>query len=223
MRALLSALAALALAAPVLAVGPKPDITDWLAGPFAPHLMAWDMDERGLERYPFDPQDDYNNGQVWQVWQRVGHQFTEGGREANHVAAGLRLSERFGADLSYSKFRAGAFSSDRAPDWLSLHSTADLSTGNASTLEYGMGMATLQGQRSLWGFSLELRWERRLRKPWSLFLRYSPDLMSDGRLYHELSAGLGPSWGRFGVEAAYRALLNPLRDSYGPELALRLW
>lgn len=202
---------------------PSPDATDWFAGPLAPHLMAWDMDDRGLERWPFDPRDGYLNGATHQVWVKAGHQFTEGGREANHIAAGLRLSLRLSGDFEYSKFRAGAFRFDRAPDWLSAHGTADLSVNDRDTVEYGFGFATLQGDQSLWGASLELRYERKLAAPWTAYLKYAPAFLSDGRFWHEMSAGIGPSWKRVGVEAAYRALLNPLRNSYGPEVSLRLW
>ena len=190
-RSCLAAGLLLGLALPALAAGPKPDATDWFAGPLAPHLMAWDMDERGLERYPFDERDGYNNGQSWQVWGRLGHQFTEGGREANHLAAGLRLDSRLGGDFYYSKFRAGAFSFGRGADLISLHATADLSVRNDVMLEYGIGLATLQGDRSLLGLSIEFRGERRLQKPWSVYLRYAPDFMGDGRFYHEVSIGAG--------------------------------
>ena len=212
-----------ASAAPAAVPHPHPDATDWFAGPLAPHLMAWDMDARGLERWPFDPRDGYVNGATHQFWLKAGHQFTEGGREAHHLAAGLRLADRLSADFEYSKFRAGAFRFDRAADWLSAHGTADISQDDANTFEYGFGFATLQGDQSLWGPGVEFRYERKLRAPWTMYLKYAPDLMSDGRFWHELSAGVGPSWKRIGVEAAYRALLNPLRDSYGPEVSLRLW
>jgi hypothetical protein len=202
---------------------PHPDATDWFAGPLAPHLMAWDMDDRGLSRWPFDPRDSYVNGATHQFWVKASHQFTEGDREANHIAAGLRLSGRLSGDFEYSKFRAGAFRFDRGADWFSAHGTADLSSDDLNTFEYGFGFATLQGDQSLWGPGVELRYERKLRAPWTLYLKYAPDLLSDGRFWHEMSAGVGPNWKRLGVEAAYRALLNPLRNSYGPELSLRIW
>src|SRR3569623_462191 len=100
---------------------PHPDATDWFAGPLAPHLMAWDMDDRGLERWPFDPRDSFVNGDTHQFWVKAGHQFTEGNREANHIAAGLCFSDRLSGDFEYSKFRHGAFRFDRAADWFSAH------------------------------------------------------------------------------------------------------
>jgi hypothetical protein len=202
---------------------PSPDVTDWFAGPFAPYLRAWDMDDRGLARYPFDPEDSYNNGVGHQFWTRFSRQFSEGGRGLNHLAAGLRLSDRLGGDFYYSKFRPGSFHFNGAADWLSAHVVADLSVGDATTFEYGFGMATLQGDRSLIGPSAEFRLERRLDAPCTLYGRYALDYLTDGRLWHEASIGVGPSWKRLGAEVGYRLLLNALRNSYGPELSLRIW
>jgi hypothetical protein len=222
-RFLLAAASALALCPAFAAeLKPHPDVTDWFAGPLAPHLMAFDMDERGFARYPHDALDSYVNGASHQFWLRTGHQF-EAGRESNHLDAGLRLSDRLAADFTYSKFHNGAFYFNHGADWFSAHGTADLTQDDLNTWEYGLGFATLQGDRSLWGPSLQGRWERKLPKPFTLYVRYAPTLLDDGRVWHELSAGLGANWKRIGVEAAYRTLLNPLRNSYGPELALRLW
>jgi hypothetical protein len=213
--------AALQAAAPAAAAPKaKPDVTNWFAGPLKLHLDAFDMDGRGLERFPFDA---YNSGKTHQFWTRIGHQFTEGGRGANHLDAGLRLAGRLGASGTYSKFRAGAFNSYRAPDWLALRGTADLSSRTDRTWEYGFGFATLQGVETLFGASVELRHERRLAKPYTLHARYAPTLMANGRVFHEGGLGLGVNWKRLGADAGYRVLLNGLRNSYGPELALRLW
>lgn len=201
----------------------KPDVTNWFAGPIKPHLDAYDMDERGLERFPFDAVNDYHNGKTHQLWTRFSHQLTEGGRGANHVDAGFRHAYRLGLAMTYSKFRAGAFNSYRAPDWLAARVVADLTKRKDRSLEYGFGMATLQGVKTLFGVSVELRGERRLSRPFSLYGRYAPTLMSDGRVFHEATLSAGPNWKRLGAELGYRALLNPLRNSYGPEFTLRLW
>lgn len=202
---------------------PSPDVTNRFFGPFWPFLDAYDMDSRGLMRYPFDPEDGYTNGKAYQVWTRVSRQFSEGSRGVNHAAGGLRLDQRLAGDFYYSKFRAGSFRFNRAADWLSAHATADLSAGDRTTFEYGFGFATLQGDRSLVGPSAEVKWERQLPAPWTLYGRYALNFLTDNRFWHEASIGAGPSWKRLGVEAGYRVLLNPLRNSYGPEVALRLW
>ena len=222
-RLSIAIVAALTLVPPVFAE-PRPDRANWLGGPIAPHLMAHDRDDRGLERFPFDGQNDINSGVSWALWTRLARQFTEESRQASHLESGLRLPGRLGADFYYSRFDPGAFNMTRRPEFFAFHATADVSTQDDVTLEYGFGLATLQADRTLAGPSMEFRGERRMGKPWTMYARYAPSFMvSDGRFYHHLSLGLGASWKRIGVDAGYKLFLNPLRNGYGPEAALRVW
>src|SRR5579885_302308 len=137
MRLLLAAAVLLAAAAPVLAA-PQSDPMNWFCGPAAPQCFAYDLDDRGLPRYPYDKLDDYESGAAFQQWVRVARQTTEGSREAEHVSTGLRLPGRLGGTLEWTHFEQGAFGSTRrSPNLISLLSTADLSKDGALTLEYG--------------------------------------------------------------------------------------
>ena len=216
------AAAVFVLAAPVWAEPPS-DPLNWLGGPIAPHLFALDLDDRGLPSYPFDPLNDAKSGVAANMSSRVSRQFTEGSRQALHVNGALRLESRLGVDFAWSRFDSGAFNLERRTDRLAMHATADLSERDGRFLEYGLGFTTLQSDQSLWGPSFELLGERRLAPPWTLYARYSLAFMNLGASHHELSAGVGPSWKRLGVEAGYRAFLNPLRNVYGPEIALKIW
>lgn len=218
-----AALLALVLCAAPAAAEVKTDWMNLFGGPAAPHLFAWDMDDRGLSRWPHDERDGIVNGAGWVLWTRAGHHWTEGKRSGSTVDAGLRLQGRLGGDVSWAQYGAGAFRNERRSEWYDAHATADLSTRDATTIEYGFGLASYQGDRPKNGVSVELRVEQRLAKPLTLFSRYAPALLGDGRVWHPMSAGFGVNYKRAGLDGGFRALLNPLGNVYGPEVGFRLW
>jgi len=221
MRFLLAALLLAAAALPALA-DPPSDPLNWLCGPVAPQCFAWDLDDRGLSRYPFDAVDDYQSGVPFQWWTSLGRQFTEGSRAATHLTAGLRHQGRLGGEFEWSHFQSGALHSVKRPDLISLRSTADLSNGDDLMLEYGFGMSVLWADRTYAGLGFSLSAEKRLSKPFTLYARWQPGLLAHTSLVDDLSAGIGASWRYVGAEAGYRALINGLGNEYGPEVSLRV-
>jgi hypothetical protein len=222
MRALAAGLLLLAATAAPLRAEPPSDPLNWLGGPIAAHLFVLDMDDRGLPRWPHDAVDDIKNGAGLQWWSKFGRHFTEGSRQGSHLLTGFRTEGRIGAEFEFTHYDAGAFGSRKRPDLMSLRGTADLSRTDEWLLEYGFGITSLWAERTFFGISASFSLERRLRKPWTAYARYSPGLLAHTSLLHDVQVGVGANWKAIGVEAGYRALVNGLRNVYGPETSLRL-
>ena len=202
---------------------PPPNWFYLAAGPLSPFLFAYDMDDRALPEYPFDPINDSLSGVSWSWEARGSWQLFQGQRPAEHADLFARQQERYGGDLHASVFARGAFSPEKASYLGSLHATADLSHGDAGFLEYGLGVADLQGRHARLGPSFEARGRLLLARPWVAEACWQEDLMGKFQFFHDFSVGIGPSWKRLTLEAGYRAFLNPLRNVYGPQLSLRWW
>lgn len=222
MRFFLAVLLAASVALPLRAE-PAPDPMNWFAGPAAPQLFAYELDDRGLSRYPYDRVDDYQSGASYQWWGRAARQSTDGSGLATHITTGLRTDGRLGGEFEWTHFASGAFDSQKRPDLVSLRSTADLSKSDDLTLEYGLGITALWADRTYAGIGFAFAAEKRLIEPATLYARWQPSLVAHLAPLNDLSAGIGVSWRWVGVEGGYRALLTSLRHEYGPEVALRIW
>lgn len=144
-----------------------------------------------------------------------GLQLDNGPRTVPRAGGRFMTKRRLGASLDWAGFERH--------DWTAAHVTADTTEEENQSAQWGLGVARLSGRDDRWGGSLELAWEGRPRERVTAQARYQLGVLTDKRLYHDLSAHVGVSWRRVGLSAGYRAWLTPLRNSSGPEALLRLW
>lgn len=193
---------------------------------FYPYLAADTLEPVGFDRYPYAGADYYagpDGPKSYAASVYGGGQYTEGERRSLQGGARFTTAKRLGMDLEWTGFDEGALGDPGRTEYYSGHLMANVSEDPNQVSEWGLGVARLTGRDDRWGGSVGLRWEAFDTYPWSLHGRYQLGVLTDKRLYHDLSLHIGAVWKRLGLSAGYRAFLNPRANSYGPEGMLRLW
>lgn len=102
--------------------------------------------------------------------------------------------------------------------YLGATANGDFARGTAGRASYQLGMAALSGQVTRVGPRVGVEGELYPLKPFFLDALAAATFIDGGPL-GELRAGAGVAWGRAQMRLSWKALIGPLRNLAGPELA----